>query len=145
MSNEDDSGSSSLDTALLESLFYNEMMLIEDSSSLLSSSLFSSLSADLASPNDQSQAPYNQIDPSTIAEKALLRHFGVTADTIPPGSLSVPPPSPSAQQRPLHQTHVASAAAASRIPSWTSTTSATPMAPSDPPPKVPPISNTHLT
>lgn len=59
-------GSSSLDHALLESLFYNEMMLMEASPSVL----LSALAAD-GTPTT--------VDPSTVAEKALLQDFGVSS------------------------------------------------------------------
>ena len=130
---DDPTSSSCLDTALLESLFYNEMMLLEESnsSSLLSSSLFSSLTSSTspsssdqatATPSSLSRNPppprphpslvLSQMDPSTIAEKALLRHFGVTADTpTPAGSLSVPDP--------LSLQHQKYQPAAVRLPSWT--------------------------
>ena len=58
--------SSSLDHALLESLFYNEMMLMDESPSLL----LSTLAAD-GTPTT--------VDPSTLAEKALLQDFGVSS------------------------------------------------------------------
>jgi hypothetical protein len=109
-SENDPAGSASIDTALLESLFYNEMMLIDDTSSLLSSSLFSSLSSEFASPSASSAPPrqhtVHSFDPSTIAEKALLRHFGVSGE-IPPDDNLVPasaalttsPPPPALEER----------------------------------------------
>jgi hypothetical protein len=57
--------SASLDHALLESLFYNEMMMMEESSLFLST-----LAADGA---------HASADPSTLAEKALLHDFGVSS------------------------------------------------------------------
>ena len=57
---------SNLDHALLESLFYNEMMLLDESPSLL----LSTLAAD-GTPTS--------VDPSTLAEKALLHDFGVSS------------------------------------------------------------------
>lgn len=69
-------GSSSIDHVLLESLFYNEMMLMDDPSS----SLFSSLSSELS----------GTVDPGTIAEKALLRDFGVSEESQPEAVHSLP-------------------------------------------------------
>jgi hypothetical protein len=106
---DDPTGSASIDTALLESLFYNEMMLIDDTSSLLSSSLFSSLSAEFASSSSSSghpsrqpnaanrgRASLSQLDPSTIAEKALLRHFGVSGEIPPDDNLDAAAAAPAA-------------------------------------------------
>lgn len=79
-----DEDPSILDSALLESLFYNEMMLMEESSSTnaLRATLFSSLSDD---PRHMDAVA----DPNTYAEKALLRDFGVEGPTRldPPVSL----------------------------------------------------------
>jgi hypothetical protein len=102
---DDPTGSASIDTALLESLFYNEMMLIDDTSSLLSSSLFSSLSAEFASSGQPSRQPnaanqgrtsLSHLDPSTIAEKALLRHFGVSGEIPPDDNLASAAAAPAA-------------------------------------------------
>lgn len=62
---------SSLDHALLESLFYNEMMHLHDSDSILSNQLLNSLMA------DGSIKPQSEIDPKIAAEKDLFRDFGV--------------------------------------------------------------------
>jgi hypothetical protein len=93
---------SALDTTLLESLFYNEMMMLEDSSELLSSvtgvghgdsNIHRGL--DEASRDAQADAevqaatasdhPEDQKsdDPVTYAEQSLLRDFGVTGSPIP--------------------------------------------------------------
>ena len=69
--------SSSLDHALLESLFYNEMMMMDDSS--LSSHLLSSLTSDGAPEASTSSA---LPDPSTLVEKDLLRRFGVSGSPM---------------------------------------------------------------
>jgi hypothetical protein len=77
--------SDSLDHALLESLFYNEMMFLEDGSSS-TSSLFSTMTE----PPPAFAAAAN--DPSTLVEKALLRDFGVTAlSPAPTGPLVANP------------------------------------------------------
>jgi len=69
--------SSSLDHALLESLFYNEMMMMDDS--LLSTNLLASLTSDDATvASTASSLP----DPNTLVEKDLLRDFGVTASPV---------------------------------------------------------------
>jgi len=74
-------GSANLDQALLESLFYHEMALMEDdSSSLLPPHLFSSLFSSTPSDHHHSNNNIsNNADPGTIAEKALLSDFGVNS------------------------------------------------------------------
>jgi hypothetical protein len=70
--------SSSLDYALLESLFYNEMIKMNESSSLFPQSLL--LSDDSSEEITSSAADESLVaatDPLTAAEQALLRDFGV--------------------------------------------------------------------
>ena len=69
--------SSKLDHALLESLFYNEMMMIDDASPS-SSSLISHFNE----ATHHALTHPSASDPKTIAEKEMLRDFGVTASTI---------------------------------------------------------------
>lgn len=69
--------SSSLEHALLESLFYNEMMMMDDSSSCISSDFMAFLSSNLENPPG---AP----DAGAIAEKDMLRDFGVSPNSAPP-------------------------------------------------------------
>jgi hypothetical protein len=68
--------SSSLEHALLESLFYNEMMMMDDSSSCISSDFMAFLSSNLENPPG---AP----DAGAIAEKDMLRDFGVSPNSVP--------------------------------------------------------------
>jgi hypothetical protein len=69
----------SLDHALLESLFYNEMALMDDNASFLPPHLFSSASTSSSDPHSFSRRESANSDPGTIAEKALLRDFGVNS------------------------------------------------------------------
>ena len=85
---EDLFGNSSLDHALLESLFYTEMMHMNDDSNVLSNQLLSSLTADgavvpaheepLPHHHLPSETPSSSVDPHAVAvEQDLLSHFGV--------------------------------------------------------------------
>ena len=81
--NSDFEGSLAVDHALLESLFYNEMMLLNPSSPGQSSFLSQHFTEVSHSRSHQSEAP---TDPNTIAEKEMLRDFGVTSSPIAPST-----------------------------------------------------------
>lgn len=69
---------SSLEHALLESLFYNEMMMMDGSASSSTSDM--SVSSDfMAYLSANAENPQNTPDAGAIAEKAMLRDFGVAA------------------------------------------------------------------
>ena len=68
--------SSSLEHALLESLFYNEMMMMDDSSSCISSDFMAYLGSN-------SEIPPCAPDAGAIAEKDMLRDFGVASSGAP--------------------------------------------------------------
>lgn len=74
-------GNSSLDHALLESLFYTEMMHMNDAdSNVLSNQLLSSLTADglvIQQQQQQQEDEHDEVDPNIAAEKDLLNDFGV--------------------------------------------------------------------
>ncbi len=75
-------GSSALDHALLESLFYNEMMML-NSGSPTSSNFLSHHFIEATHPRqDHVEPPITPCDPNTIAEKDLLRDFGVSASPV---------------------------------------------------------------
>lgn len=87
--------SSTLDHALLESLFYNEMMMLS-SSSPTSSTFLSQHFNEATHPRQHTSAPPTS-DPTAIAEKELLQDFGVssapTSHEMPGSTLPhVPPP-----------------------------------------------------
>ena len=69
-----------VDHALLEALFANEMMHIDSSSPLSPNFLSQHLSEAMAATPNRSQI--NSVDATTIAEKALLRDFGVTSSPV---------------------------------------------------------------
>jgi hypothetical protein len=110
-----DEGSSSLDHALLESLFYNEMGLMDDfSDSFLSGGGFMSIPSPLTtssgdvsvgSSTQQTIAPLvAHADPAVTVEKDLLRDFGVvhSAGIAPPLAASRhPPPVPTPSTAPF--------------------------------------------
>lgn len=85
--------SSALDHALLESLFYNEMMMLNPSSPG-SSTFLSQHFNEATQPSRQQNppAPVGTGDPNTIAEKDLLRDFGVSASPIRPSTHRLDPP-----------------------------------------------------
>jgi hypothetical protein len=102
--------SDSLDHALLESLFYNEMMFLEDAST--SSSLFSTLTNPPSEPPSvitTAAAAAAAQDPNTLVEKDLLRDFGVTA---------LSPPAPPPTQPPLSVTLPRTPVAPTVASSW---------------------------
>eukprot|EP00977_Amphora_coffeiformis_P029849 scaffold43062_cov206-Amphora_coffeaeformis.AAC.5 len=73
-------GNSSLDHALLESLFYSEMMHLNgDDPNVLSQQLLSTLTADgsVVEPPPSPAVAAAAIDPNVAAEQDLLNHFGV--------------------------------------------------------------------
>lgn len=119
--------SSSLEDALLESLFYNEMALMEDfSESFLSAGgLMLSVPTSLSSSADNSEAGSSittnlhaaplvtSSDPIVAVEKDLLRDFGVSHSSI-----AAPPPAPASVNYQHHHHHQrVGAAAAARVPS----------------------------
>lgn len=83
-------GPSNLDHALLESLFYNEMVMMDESASMLPNSLFDTISTgshqsdnmltdmETSFGNTSNPLESNTSWPQVIAEKALLHDFGVT-------------------------------------------------------------------
>jgi hypothetical protein len=78
-SNGSDSGqSSALDHALLESLFYNEMMMLNESFPSSSNFMAQQLHEAAASNSRELLLPA-ATDANTIAEKEMLRDFGVTS------------------------------------------------------------------
>lgn len=75
-------GSSALDHALLESLFYNEMMML-NSASQSSSNFLSHHFIEATHPRQHAiEPPVTTCDPNTIAEKDLLRDFGVSSSPV---------------------------------------------------------------
>jgi hypothetical protein len=84
---DDVEGPTNLDHALLESLFYNEMVMMEESASM-PNNLFDTFSTHPTDHylNDMDTSYGNVVnplepqlsDPKVIAEKDLLRDFGVT-------------------------------------------------------------------
>lgn len=120
-------GSLSLDHALLESLFYNEMMLMDDSSPL-STDFLSYISGTDTNRLQQQQQQLNHhpqqfaltsADPSTLVERDLLRDFGVSSLPTPSNGISselspswpgmlLSPPTDSSQQMPYQppQQHI---------------------------------------
>eukprot|EP00980_Cylindrotheca_fusiformis_P028559 scaffold22610_cov115-Cylindrotheca_fusiformis.AAC.12 len=83
----DDGQSSALDHALLESLFYNEMMMLNASSPSSSNLMAQHLHEATTGYARESQLP-ETTDANTIAEKEMLRDFGVTGT---PMILQAPP------------------------------------------------------
>lgn len=86
--------SSTLDHALLESLFYNEMMMLNGSSPT-SNSFFSQHFSEATNPKQPyqlSQLPPHAGDPTTIAESEMLRDFGVSSAASHPSSTPTPLP-----------------------------------------------------
>jgi hypothetical protein len=80
---------STLDHALLESLFYNEMMMFNTSSPSASNFLSHHFNEATATHPTTSNAPVVASDPNTIAEKEMLRAFGVSESPLlhdPPSS-----------------------------------------------------------
>lgn len=73
--------SSALDHALLESLFYNEMMMLNASSPSSSNLMAQQLQEATSSTAREAQIPVAS-DANTIAEKEMLRDFGVTASPM---------------------------------------------------------------
>jgi hypothetical protein len=73
--------SSKLDHALLESLFYNEMMMLDDSSP--SPSTLLSHFSEATHPPASLRELVSAVDAKTIAEKEMLRDFGVTSSEEP--------------------------------------------------------------
>jgi hypothetical protein len=67
-----DGDGSNLEHALLESLFYNEMMMMDDSSASINSDFMAYLSS-------ASENPQGTPDAGAIAEKDMLRDFGVAS------------------------------------------------------------------
>jgi hypothetical protein len=140
--------SSKLDHALLESLFYNEMMMLDDSAP--SSSTLLSHFSEAAHPPASLEEPVSAVDAKTIAEKEMLRDFGVTSEpswlhepaavktaaavvaSAPPQSTHTPicPPPPA----PLHPAAPVAPIAASKPPS------ASHLAPTNPPATKPALS-----
>jgi hypothetical protein len=102
-SNDNDSDSAaSLDHTLLESLFYNEMMLL-DESSFLSPDFMGSLTGDNGgvtggalnnaghSQNENRPNVLAEKDASTLAERDLLQHFGVSSRPFGTGPMMIAP------------------------------------------------------
>jgi hypothetical protein len=73
---------STLDHALLESLFYNEMMMFNTSSASASNFLSHHFNEATATTTTTSSAPAVASDPNTIAEKEMLRDFGVSESPL---------------------------------------------------------------
>jgi len=109
-SGEDDEGSSNVEHALLESLFYNEMMMMDDSSASISSDFMAYLSS-------TSELPQGTPDAGAIAEKDMLRDFGVTSAT---GSTPAPHDAQTAQSQPQSQ-HGQPATAVAATRPWPAT------------------------
>eukprot|EP00429_Kryptoperidinium_foliaceum_P000891 CAMPEP_0176022424 /NCGR_PEP_ID=MMETSP0120_2-20121206/10915_1 /TAXON_ID=160619 /ORGANISM="Kryptoperidinium foliaceum, Strain CCMP 1326" /LENGTH=567 /DNA_ID=CAMNT_0017355563 /DNA_START=85 /DNA_END=1788 /DNA_ORIENTATION=+ len=103
-------GSSTVDHALLESLFYNEMMMLSPSSPGSSNFLSQHFNEATHSKPHQSSAP---IDPNALAEKEMLRDFGVSSSPIRHTAYRPSPPPP--MQPPSHSQE---AAAAPMTHSW---------------------------
>ncbi|KAL3943071.1 MAG: hypothetical protein SGBAC_002848 [Bacillariaceae sp.] len=86
-----DDHSSTLDHALLESLFYNEMMMLSasspSSSTMMAQQLHEATSATSATSRELPIPPMG--DATTLVEKEMLQDFGVTASPVmlqsPPG------------------------------------------------------------
>jgi hypothetical protein len=89
--------SAAVDHALLESLFYNEMMML-DSSSPSSSNFLSQHFAGAVQPQHYGKPAIAENDATTIAEKEMLQDFGVTANSQPfhsaPSPAHAQPPQP---------------------------------------------------
>jgi hypothetical protein len=84
---------STVDHALLESLFYNEMMQLDGSSLLSPNFLSQHLSEAAASTPSRRRINHSiSADVNTLAEKDLLRDFGVTSSPVHHGSADVVPP-----------------------------------------------------
>jgi hypothetical protein len=124
-SNPELEGSSALDHALLESLFYNEMMMLNPSSPG-SSTFLSQHFNEATHPRQQQQQQQQQQqhrpatvatgDPNTIAEKDLLRDFGVSSSPIEPSTHRHHPPQ-SWSAPPVHPQHLQSMAPTLAVPS----------------------------
>ena len=122
--------SSSLDHALLESLFYNEMMLMDESPSLL----LSTLAAD-GTPTT--------VDPSTLAEKALLQDFGVSS--FPPAA-ATPNANPAARTTTASATTTTNTTTTSTLPTPSSLSTPGSVGVPDPvPPSSAALSSTNLS
>ena len=113
--------SSKLDHALLESLFYNEMMML-DASSSSSSALLSHLSE--ATHPVAAKEPPVAVDPKTIAEKEMLQDFGVSTGHPPPTRTEEAP-----WQNEPSAVKTAAAAAAAAPPQSTHTSIPLPLVP----------------
>ena len=87
--NSDFEGSLAVDHALLESLFYNEMMMLNPTSPGPSSFLSQHFSEAAHSRPHQSEV---QTDPNTIAETEMLRDFGVSSSPMAPSTYSLHAP-----------------------------------------------------
>ena len=71
--------SSNVDHALLESLFYNEMMLLDGSAPIASNFLAQHVSDAAAATPSRKAGTSTPADATTMAETALLRDFGVSS------------------------------------------------------------------
>jgi len=81
MSGATDDHSSTLDHALLESLFYNEMVMLSASSPSSSNMMAQQLHEATSVTARESPSP-SLADATTIAEKEMLQDFGVTASPV---------------------------------------------------------------
>ena len=114
MMDEPESGASSLDHALLESIFYNEMIQMDDSMSLISSSLLSTLAAD-GSVRQQQQSDNASLSLSIDSAASHLHHDPHTDSTIS-GVPYSHHEAPQAQQ-PYPNDHTEAIAGQSHLPS----------------------------